>query len=66
MGEEASQAAAVSIEAPTEEDALVADMLLPRKKRKLYASAVKAQAEKRSKTATLRARAAEVAAAAAQ
>lgn len=50
-------AAAVPASAPTEEDNLVADMLLPRKKRKLYASAVKAQAAKRSRAETLKARA---------
>lgn len=48
--------------APTEEDALVADMLLPRKKRKLYASVVKAQAAKRTRAETLKARAAVAAA----
>ncbi len=49
--------AAPATAAPTEEDALVADMLLPRKKRKLYASVVKAQAAKRTRAETLKARA---------
>ena len=53
-----ARVSAAPASAPTQEDNLVADMLLPRKKRKLYASAVKAQAAKRSRAETLKARAA--------